>query len=86
MGVILKYRRLTLTLLAMVNLLVSVVCIVELWRFYRDLDRPGALSTLPHEDKTRMLRTLHYRGIPPVLCLTLTSGLWFLLLRKETKQ
>ena len=80
-----SYRRFILLSAAIVNLLVAMVLMVELWGFYHDLDRPGFLKNADDKHKIAMLRDMHYWGIPPIALLTVTSGVWFWLLSRETR-
>jgi len=65
------------TLFAAVNLLVTVIAAAELWDFSRNFDRSGGLDKAKPEQKTQMLRTVHYWGLPPVILLTASSGVVF---------
>jgi hypothetical protein len=76
--------RLALLSVAIVNLVVAVILVVELWGFYR-LDRSDVHHRADEQQKTTMLRDIHYWGIPPVALLTITSGLWLWRLSKEVK-
>jgi hypothetical protein len=77
-----SYTKIIVTLIAVVNLLVAAVSAMELWGFYHGLDRLGLLQNTKDEEKTRMLRTIHYWGIPPVILLTGTSRILFWKLRR----
>jgi hypothetical protein len=66
-----------LVLFALGNLLVTLVAAVEIWEFSHNFDRPGLLEKANEPQKTAMLRSLHYWGLPPVILLTASSGIVF---------
>lgn len=84
-----QFKRMTRSLKTMVslvaatNILIALLLLREGWIFHKQFDRPGWLGAATDIQKTRMLRTIYYWGVPPIALLNITSGILLWKMRKE---